>query len=181
MGLFDKLFAGRVRETRACMRAALPLLVAAALACSPAFARKPKPISPDRIRFIQIGGDDCPVCREWRATELPVLEQSPAFSSIWFSFVQKSIRSPIPPEAYLPDDIQHLKAKLDYASGGRAGSPHQVILVDDEVYDYWFGASGAEQIEARIAALVKGTKYPYRRCIKRTGLRDQSCEISPKR
>ena len=155
----------------------VPLLLAALLACSPALARKP--ISPERIRFIQMGGDDCPPCRAWRAAELPRLQQSPAFGSIWFSYVVKAIRSPVPPAAYLPYDIQHLKAKLDYASGGRAGSPHQVILVDDEVYDYWFGASGAEQIEARIAALVNGTKYPYRRCIKRTGLKDQSCEISP--
>lgn len=179
MGLFDKLFAGRVRETLQPVRAAVPLILAAVLACSPAFARKP--ISPERIRFIQIGGDDCPVCRAWRAEELPRLQESPAFSSIWFSFVVKSIRSPIPPEAYLPYDVQHLKEKLDYASGGRAGSPHQVIVVDDEVFDYWFGASGAEQIEARIAALIKGTKYPYRRCIKRSGLKDRSCEISPAR
>ena len=161
------------------MRAAVLLFLAAVLACSSAFARKPIP--PERIRFIQIGGDDCPVCRAWHSTELPRLQQSPAFSSIWFSYVVKSIRSSVPPQAYLPYDIQHLKTKLDYASGGRAGSPHQVIVVDDEVFDYWFGASGAEQIEARIAALVNGTKYPYRRCIKRTGLKDQSCEISPAR
>lgn len=51
----------------------------------------------------------------------------------------------------------------------------------DEVFDYWFGASGAEPIEARIAALVNGTRYPYRRCTQRTGLKDQSCEISPAR
>lgn len=188
MGLFDRLFARWVREAMllpvksgagACMRAAILLLLTAVLASPPAFARKP--ISPERIRFIQLGGDDCPPCREWRAFELPRLQQSLAFSSIWFSYVVKSIRSPVPPEAYLPYDIQHLKAKLDYASGGRAGSPHQVILVDDEVFDYWFGASGAEEIEARIAALVNGKKYPYRRCIKHTGLKDQSCEISPAR
>ena len=107
------------------------LLLAALLACPPAFARKP--ISPERIRFIQMGGDDCPPCRAWRAAELPRLQQAPAFGSIWFSYVVKSIASPVPPQAYLPYDIQHLKAKLDYASGARAGSPHQVILVDDEV------------------------------------------------
>ena len=183
MELFVRLFAGRVRETVqlsfSSHVAVVPLLLSAVLACSPAFARKP--IAPERIRFIQMGGDDCPPCRAWRAVDLPWLQQSPAFSSIWFSFVVKSIRSPIPPVAYLPYDVQHLKAKLDYASGGRAGSPHQVIVVDDEVFDYWFGASGAESIEARIAALVKGAKYPYRRCIKRTGLKDRSCEISPAR
>jgi hypothetical protein len=184
MGLFDRRFAGRVRETfpaasgpRTRMRAALPVFLTAVLACSPAFAGKR--ISPERIRFIQMGGDDCPPCREWRAVDLPRLQQSRAFSRIWFSYVVKSIRSPVPPAAHLPYDIQHLKAKLDYASGGRASSPHQVILVDDEVYDYWFGASGADEIEARIGALVNGTRYPYRRCIKRTGLKDRSCEISP--
>ena len=178
MALFDRRFAGRVRGTMR-MKAAVPLLLTAVLAGTPALAAKP--ISPERIRFIQMGGDDCPPCRQWRAYELPRLQWSPAFGSIWFSYVVKRISSPVPPQAYLPYDIQHLKAKLDYASGGHASSPHQVIVVDDEVFDYWFGASGAEQIEARIAALVNGTKYPYRRCIKRTGLKDQSCEISPAR
>jgi len=176
MGLFDRLSAA---SACTCMRATVPLFLTAVLACSPAFAGKR--ISPERIRFIQMGGDDCPPCRTWRAVELPRLQWSPAFGSIWFSYVVKSIRSPVPPQAYLPYDIQHLKAKLDYASGGHASSPHQVIVVDDEVFDYWFGAAGAEEIEARIAALVNGTKYPYRRCIKRAALKDKSCEISPAR
>ena len=179
MGLFDRLFAGRVPEAMQLSSAAVPLFFAAVLACAPAFAGKR--ISPERIRFIQMGGDDCPPCRAWRAVELPRLQQSPGFGSIWFSYVVKRISSPVPPQAYLPYDIQHLKAKLDYASGGHASSPHQVIMVDDEVYDYWFGAEPAEPIEARIAALVNGTKYPYRRCIKRSSLRNRSCEVSPTR
>ena len=178
MGLFDRRFAGRARGTVR-MSAAVPLFLTAVLAGSPALAAKP--ISPERIRFIQMGGDDCPPCRQWRAYELPRLQWSPAFGSIWFSYVVKRISSPVPPQAYLPYDIQHLKAKLDYASGGHASSPHQVIMVDDEVYDYWFGAEPAEPIEARIAALVNGTKYPYRRCIKRSSLKNRSCEISPVR
>jgi hypothetical protein len=169
MQLFDGLFARGVRNTT--------LVLTALIACSSAFAGKP--IAPERIRFIQMGGDDCPPCRAWRAAELPRLQRSPAFSRIWFSYVVKSIQSPVPPVAYLPYDIRHLKAKLDYASGGQASSPHQVILVDDEVFDYWFGAHGADQIEIRIAALVNGTKYPYRRCTKRSALKDRSCEISP--
>jgi hypothetical protein len=152
------------------------LLLAIVLLAQPALARDPIP--PSSIRFIHMGGNDCPPCRAWRAVELPKLQQSPAFSSVGYSYVTKAVGSPVPPEVFLPDEIKPLKARLDYASGGRNGSPHQVIVVDGEVFDYWFGDKSAEQIEASIAALVHGTKYPHRRCIKRTGLKNGSCEIN---
>ena len=158
------------------MSAPLSLLLSALLLASPVFAREP--IAPDRIRFIHMGGNDCPPCRAWRAVELPKLQQSPTFRSVRYSYVTKAVGSPVPPEAFLPDEVKPLKSKLDYASGGRNGSPHQVIVVDGEVFDYWFGDKSAEQIEAALAALVDGTKYPHRRCIKRTGLKDRSCEVN---
>jgi hypothetical protein len=151
-------------------------LAAVLLLAQPVFAREP--IAPERIRFIHMGGNDCPPCRVWRAVELPKLQQSPAFHSVRYSYVTKTVGSPVPSEAFLPDEVKPLKAKLDYASGGRNGSPHQVIVVDGEVFDYWFGDKSAEQIEAALAALVEGTRYPHRRCIKRTGLKDRSCEIN---
>jgi hypothetical protein len=151
-------------------------LVAVLLVAQPVLARDP--IGPDRIRFIHMGGNDCPPCRIWRAIELPKLQQSPAFRTVAYSYVTKAVASPVPPEMFLPDEVKPLKAKLDYASGGRNGSPHQVIVVDGEVFDYWFGEKSAEQIEASIAALVEGTRYPHRRCIKRTGLKNGSCEIN---
>lgn len=151
------------------------MLMGAVLLAGAVSAREP--IAPERIRFIHMGGNDCPPCRAWRAIDLPKLQQAPAFSKVGYSYVTKSVNSPVPPEAFLPDEVKPLKAKLDYASGGRNGSPHQVIVVDSEVFDYWFGDKSAGQIESAIAALLDGTRYPHRRCIKRSGLKDRSCEV----
>lgn len=151
-------------------------VVALALTCGIVVAREP--IGPDRIRFIHMGGNDCPPCRVWRAVELPKLQESPVFRTVHYSYVTKSVGSPVPPEAFLPEAVKPLKSKLDLASGGRSGSPHQVIIVDGEVFDYWFGEKSADQIEAAVAALVHGTKYPHRRCIQRSGLKNGSCEIN---
>lgn len=158
------------------MRVLLSLTLALAGLVPGVHAREP--IQPDRIRFVHMGGNDCPPCIAWRATELPKLQHAPAFSKVAFTYVTKSVRSPVPPEMFLPAEIKPLKAKLDYASGGRDGSPHQVILVDNEVFDYWFGDRDATAIEAAVSSLIHGTKYPHRRCIKRSGLRDRSCEIN---
>lgn len=152
------------------------LLLTAIFLSASAFARDP--IAPERIRFIHMGGNDCPPCRAWRAVELPKLQQARAFTRVGYSYVTKTVNSPVPPEIFLPDEVKPLKTKLDYSSGGRNGSPHQVIVVDGEVFDYWFGDKSAEQIEAALTALVDGTKYPHRRCIKRTGDKNRSCEIN---
>ncbi|MBC7608191.1 MAG: hypothetical protein H7228_01235 [Polaromonas sp.] len=134
-----------------------------------------QPINPSRIRFIHMGGNDCPPCLVWRGVELPKLEKSEAFRQINFSYVTKAITSPIPSEIFLPAKVKPLKTKLDHASGGTSGSPHQVLLVDDEVYDYWFGARDAQVIEAKIAAIISGTKYPDRRCTRRASVAPETC------
>jgi hypothetical protein len=157
--------------TRSLLSAAAVVLI-----CGAAAAREP--IAPDRIRFIHMGGNDCPPCRVWRAVELPKLQQSPVFRTVHYSYVTKAIGSSVPPEIFLPDEIKPLKARLDVVSGGRNGSPHQVIVVDGEVFDYWFGEKSAEQIEAAVAALAHGTRYPHRRCIQRSGSRNGSCEVN---
>jgi hypothetical protein len=129
------------------------------------------------IHFIHMGGNDCPPCREWRGLELPKLQASPLFRSITYSYVTKTIKSPVPPEIFLPSEVQPLKAKLDTASGGRNGSPHQVLVVDGEVYDYWFGQRSAEEILASVQAITNGSKYPFSRCIRRTASRNGACEV----
>jgi hypothetical protein len=134
-----------------------------------------QPVNPSKIRFIHMGGNDCPPCVAWRALELPKLEKSEAFRQINFSHVTKGIKSPIPSEIFLPAEIKPLKTKLDYASGGTTGSPHQVLMVNDEVYDYWFGTRDAQVIEAKIAAIISGTKYPDRRCTRREKIAPETC------
>ena len=133
-----------------------------------------KAVNSDRIRFIHMGGNDCPPCVAWRAMELPKLEKSPTFLAIRYSHVVKSIRSPVPSAFFLPADVKPLKASLDHASAGKSGSPHQVLLVDGEVHDYWFGTLDAAQIEAKIAAITGGTTYPGPRC---TRLSDHSVRV----
>lgn len=124
-------------------------------------------VNPDRIRFVHSGGSDCPPCVNWRGIELPKLQKSTAFQAINFSYVIKTIASPFPPpEFFLPAELKPLRAKLEHASGGRAGSPQQLLMVDGEVYDYWVGDEYAAIILARIAAITAGTEYPGKRCIR---------------
>lgn len=135
-------------------------------------------VSPQRVRFIHTGGNDCPPCVVWRNNELPKLQQMPAFRSINFSYVVKGVRSPFPPsEMFLPDELKPFQSKLEVATGGgRAGSPQQLFLVDGEVYDYSVGDPlNAEDIETRISAILNGTKYPATRCIRRSSERKTGC------
>lgn len=162
--------------------AAQPATAAGASEVAPVPPKPPKksrkamaPIAPQRIRFVHMGGNDCPPCVVWRALEYPKLTSAPAFQGIGYTYVVKTVKSPVPPEIFLPDELKPWKARLDLASGGRSGSPHQAILVDDEVYDYWFGPADAADIAAKVGALVDGTAYPGRRCVRRTGGPDRSC------
>ncbi len=134
-----------------------------------------RPVNPSRIRFIHMGGNDCPPCVVWRGLELPKLEKSETFQQIKFSYVTKAIKSPIPSEMFLPAEVKPLKTKLEYASGGRSGSPHQVLIVNDEVYDYWFGARDADVIKAKITSIINGTKYPDERCNRLKSVAKGSC------
>lgn len=129
------------------------------------------------VIFVHMGGNDCPPCVAWRANELPKLQASEQFKRIRFVYVVKTVKSPVPAAAFLPAELRPFKDQLDDASGGRSGSPHQAFIVDGKVYDYWFGAKDARDIEAAIAAILDGTAYPHSRCLKRTGGGDRSCEV----
>ncbi len=120
-----------------------------------------------RIHMVYMGGNDCPPCVAWRANELPLLRQTAAFQTVTFSYVQKVIASPVPPSFFLPTDVKPLKEKLDFAGGGRGGSAQVAILVNDEVYDYYFGSRSANEVEQMILSIRNGTKYPFERCLKR--------------
>jgi hypothetical protein len=128
------------------------------------------------IHFIWMGGNDCPPCVAWRATELPKLQQSPAFQQVRFSYVVKSIKSSVPSRMFLPPEVAPLKEKLDEASGGRSGSPKAALLVDGEVFDFFQGTRSAAQIEAMIHAVRSGTTYPFARCL-RASATSRNCEV----
>ena len=97
---------------------------------------RPAGVAADRIRFIHLDRNDCPPCAAWRSLEYPKLENFPAFKAVGYSYVVKAISSPVPAELFLPNELKSLKSNLDYASVGKARSPHQIIIVDGEVYDY---------------------------------------------
>ena len=119
-----------------------------------------------RVHVIYMGGDDCPPCVAWRANELPRLQKSELFKRVRFTFVVKSIRSPVPAAIFLPSDVAPFKDKLDRASGGRSGSPHFAIMVDGEVYDYYFGTRSAEQMVHMLTAILDNEPYPFTRCLR---------------
>jgi hypothetical protein len=145
----------------------LSLAAAGALAQAPAEAA--------RIHIVYMGGNDCPPCIAWRTAELPKLEKSDVFKSVKFSYVSKMIRSPVPPALFLPSEVEPYKEKLDFASSGVNGSPQTAIIVNDEVFDYYFGTRAAEDMVKMLEAIRTGSKYPYERCVKLTKTR--SCEV----
>lgn len=119
------------------------------------------------IHIVYMGGNDCPPCVVWRREELPKLRQSAAFATARFSYVVKAIRSPVPARAFLPAEVKPLKEQLDRASGGNAGSSQTAIVVNGEVYDYYFGSRSAQDIEKMILAIREGKPYPFERCTRR--------------
>ena len=129
------------------------------------------------VIFVHMGGNDCPPCVAWRTNELPKLQASEQFKRVRFVYVVKTVKSPVPAAAFLPAELRPFKDELDYASGGRSGSPHQAFIVDGKVYDYWFGARDAHDIEAAVHAILDGTTYPHSRCLKRAGGGNRSCEV----
>ena len=145
-----------------------------ALACAMQAGFAQSPVAP-RIHIIYMGGDDCPPCVAWRSNELPKLRRTEAFKAIRFSFVLKVIKSGVPSSFFLPEEVKPYKAMFDEAmfdeaSGGRTGSPHFAIMVNDEVYDYTFGVRGAADVERMIIAIRDQTPYPYERCVRIAGM-----------
>lgn len=108
-----------------------------------------------RIDFVHMGGNDCPPCVWWRQNELPKLEAMPEFKRLRFHYVTKGIRSPVPPAFFFPSESKHLQPLLLEASSGVSGSPHQAVLVDGKVVDYWFGTGAGKGNADEIARLVR--------------------------
>lgn len=151
-----------------CVVALVGLSLLTALAQTPA-----KPQSAPSVHLVWMGGNDCPPCVNWRLFEKPKLDKSPYFQSIQFSYVIKVIRSPVPPRFFLPEDVKMYKERLDAASGGMTGSPQAALLVNGEVYDYFWGTRTAEEIEQMLVSVRTGSAYPFQRCVKRT--QNKSC------
>lgn len=143
----------------------LTLTILVAIGSAPAAKAQPNTDGP-RIHIVYMGGNDCPPCVAWRAFDLPKLQKTESFKTVKFSFVVKTIKSPVPASFFLPAEVKPYKEKLDYASGGTVGSPHFAILVDDKVYDYFFGTKPAEHIEQMIVAIRTNSEYPHKRCVK---------------
>jgi hypothetical protein len=118
------------------------------------------------VHFIWMGGNDCPPCVAWRAEQLPKLEKTAVFRTVLFSYAPKSIKSTVPPRLFLPEAVKPYKEKLDAASAGRSGSPQAALLVDGQVFDYFFGARSAEDLEEMLLAARDGGKYPFPRCLR---------------
>jgi hypothetical protein len=154
-------------------------LLAPAAAQSPAPAAVAQPTGPAArasapakaarraaVHFIWMGGNDCPPCVAWRAEQLPKLEKTAVFKTVLFSYVPKSIKSPVPPRFFLPEAVKPYKEKLDAASAGRVGSPQVAVLVDGQLFDYFFGVRSAEDIEEMLLAARDGGRYPFPRCLR---------------
>jgi len=120
-----------------------------------------------RIMMVNMGGNDCPPCIAWRVAELPKLQRMPEFQAITFVHATKSINASVPPTWALPDAVRPFKDKLDEASSGMHGSPQVALLVDGQVYDYYFGARSADEVLQMIRAINAGTPYPFPRCLKK--------------
>ncbi len=90
------------------------------------------------------------------------------FRRIRFSYVIKVIQSPVPPSFFLPQDVKVYKEKLDVAGNRLPGSPQTAVVVNGEVFDYYFGTRSAEEIERMLIAIELGSTYPFERCPKRS-------------
>ena len=142
-----------------------------AIAVFSAFAQDPK-----QIHIVYMGGDDCPPCLDWRKNELPKLKLTEVFSTIRFSYIRKSIRSPVPSRFFLPDEVKPYKEKLDVAGNGLGGSAQVAILVNGEVFDYYFGSERkAADVERMLLSIRNATPYPFTRCLK--ALDFWKCEV----
>lgn len=128
------------------------------------------------IHFIWMGGNDCPPCVRWRKDELPKLQAAPEFKGVRFSYVNKVIGSSVPPTIFLPDDVVPYKDQLDIASNRRVGSPQAALMVNGQVYDYFFGTRTAEQIVDMVESVRQGTAYPFPRCLK-VALKGRGCDM----
>ena len=142
---------------------------------APTLLRAADNIRAHDVVFVWMGGNDCPPCRAWRGVELPKLRTSDEFRAIRFVYVIKTITQAVPPAMFLPDEVKPFKTVLDAASGGGPGSPQAALLVDGQVYDYFFGVRSADDVEKMLRAIRTGTPYPFRRCERMSSL-GRGCE-----
>ncbi len=132
-----------------------------------------------QITLVHMGGNDCPPCVWWRGHDLPKLMASPVFSGVRYVYITKSIRSQVPPAFFFPADAKDLHAPLAEASGGQTGSPHQAILVNGKVVDYWWGSNkgSAEELLQIITALKADKPYPRPACLKLDSSSARKCAL----
>lgn len=129
---------------------------------------------PPHIHVVYFGGNDCPPCVTFRALEFPILQKSPAYSKLEWTFVTKTVSSPVPSGFFLPSRVKPLGDKLRAATAGIGGSAQVVILINDEVYDVFSGSRDADFYEKMVASVLDKTPYPRERCVQRTSSR--GCE-----
>jgi hypothetical protein len=115
----------------------------------------------------------------WRAFELPKLESSQTFAAIKFSYVNKMINSSVPANFFLPDEVKPLKELLDIAGGGSVGSPQAALIVNGKVFDYWWGARDAKDIEKMILSAQGNGAYPFNRCLRFSKIGRGDCAERP--
>ncbi len=139
-------------------------------------AQAQAPASAPEVHLVWMGGNDCPPCMAWRAFDLPKLKASPEFQRIRYSYVTKAVTAPVPPKFFLPEEVRPYKEILDTAGAGGSGSPQAAVIVDGQVFDYFWGVRSAEQIEAMLRAIRTGEPYPFARCI-RMKSQGRSCEV----
>ena len=137
-----------------------------------------KPHKPAQVHLIWMGGDDCPPCVAWRLEQLPKLQKTAVFRTVTFAYVPKNIRSSVPPRFYLPEAVKPYKEILDAASAGRVGSPQVAVLVNGQVFDYFYGARSAEDMEEMLLAARDGGRYPFPRCL-RLEATTRGCALKP--
>jgi Protein of unknown function (DUF995) len=118
-----------------------------------------------KVQMIYFGGNDCPPCVAWRGVELPKLRAAEPFRQIEFTHVYKSVMSTVPAAAFLPEPIRPFKEQLDVASGHNRGSSQTAIVVNGEIFDYYYGSRSADEIVSRLTAILAGGRYPYERCL----------------
>lgn len=129
------------------------------------------------IHIIYMGGPDCPPCVAWRGLELPKLQKSATFNAIKFSYVAKSIKSAVPSEFFLPSEVKPYREKLHRAGGGMGGSSQTAVVVNGEIFDYYFGARSADDIVAMITSIKAGERYPFDRCVQFFSSGRRTCSL----
>ncbi len=134
-----------------------------------------------KITIVNMGGNDCPPCLAWRRFDLPKLQAEPEFQGVQFIHVEKSIMSAVPPRFFLPEEAKPYKPVLDAASGGMRGSPQVAVVVNDQIYDYFYGARAAEDYVRMIQSIRTGSTYPFPRCLKRRDAQHCTVPADPPR